>query len=233
MTRDEMEIFAQSFMDAGMKLTRAVRWSRERWVVDTGTSEDKARVVWSLLDRDRCFVEERGGFGPERSYRTWYPTRYWHRFRSDDVRRIWPVFMSLFAIIPTIIVLLVALGRIGPVVGFSVGVLEASIMIAVLIGTVIALRRYFTGESSLDVESLSTRLGIGIVVGLIWSLSIGWPTPVQVVGAVWVFVTSNIVWIASVGADRLRFDEIVERVGGRLPRPDALRLLDSLTHANR
>ncbi len=225
MRQDLLERYAEEFEAAGMTVERRTRRkAKTLFVITTGTREDWSQVVWSILDRDGCYIEEEHDHTGHFTYRTWYPTRYFERLWREGVRKFWLLFWAMLTLIPVILASPIGIAA---RTGAEVGAIEAVVIIALLVGILLGAAGYLRNEEGFDTMSLPPRLMTGMVVGLVWTAFLGIPSTTNIVGAVWVFVVSNFIWIGTVGYDRWRFERCVERVGGRLSRDEANRILHS------
>ena len=225
MRPDLLERYVEDFQAAGMTVERRTRRkAKTLFVITTGTREDWSQVLWSILEPDRCYVEEEHDHTGHFVYRTWYPTRYFERLWREGVRKFWLLFWVMLTLIPA---MLASPFGIAARTGAEVGVIEAVVIIALLVGLLLGAAGFLRDEGGFDTTSLPPRLMVGVLVGLVWAVFLGIPSTTNIVGAVWVFVISNFIWIGTVGYDRWRFEKCVERVGGRLSRDEANRRLQS------
>lgn len=182
-----------------------------------------ARVVWSLLGGDRCFIQhgdeitfgEHLNGAPETAFATWFPVRYVHRFLWDWRRR------SIFSAVNALIMLLVFLL---PIRTFSD---TWNVAITLMVGLLVflALVQYLFQEY--DTGGVWLRLGVGLVAGVLWAGAGGTLSPMTAAGAVWIFTFANLIAIATLGYDRSLFRSELRAVGGPLSETEALRTLDA------
>ncbi len=232
--RDRLKHCLDRFSEAGVDITEIERWRKPRLRIQAGVREDLALAVLSLMayiDRDHCLVERVDGPGMtwgETTYVVWYPTRWIHRFLSDEGRRFWPLFLSSAAI------LVVGVGAFAAGtarVEGGIGFLQVVGSVAFLVGVLAALWGWLRDKPGLGLDALWLRLTLGVVVGGLWALAVALPSATQVLGAVWVFTTTNILWIASIGYERWRLEETFDDLGGRLSWRQAHEVLDRTAEA--
>ncbi len=221
---DPMARYEDEFRAAGMSIKQIRLRGKKIHKISTQERHDWARVVWSLLDQRRVYIRER-----HRSYETYYPTTFWDRLRLDGNRQFMVVAMASLALLPLVVVLA---ARLGAFAGIELGPTSAVAFMAVPIAILLLLHRFLGEARALDLDTILLRLLLGLGVGLVWIAAASWPSPVDVLGAVWVFTVTNVVWVATVGADRYWFGEYVNRVGGLLSTDEAERLLDSWKHSS-
>jgi hypothetical protein len=216
--------FIADFKLIGMSVRSVKRWGKERFVIDTGKNQEWAQLVWSILGGDRCLVEE-DKFGFESAYRTWYPARYVHRLRSDQVRKIIFAIFALITLAPGFAALVF---HFNPFIG-SQRVLADVALFSLLTVLLFFVYRWLRWQG-LDVQSLPYRFFLGLVPGIVWTAATGVPTDLELIGAYWVFAVSNLLWLGTLGFDRSLQEDLLERVGGRLPWRQAM---NCLTEAKR
>jgi phosphoglycerol transferase MdoB-like AlkP superfamily enzyme len=198
---------------AGIEVERKKRWGRDLHLIRTGENHDRAQVVWSLLDRDKCLIIDRPGRTAMYSYETWYPTSLPYRILTTWYRR--NMLIPFVSIVVLLFVLLFLVRFTEPsAITWGYAAVVIIILLVVLAVLYFWLRRVVVTEA----RTLFHRLLLGVLVGLAWSLAVEKPTPVTLIGAVWVFVVANAILIGTVAYDRWLFDESVNHVGGLLSR---------------
>lgn len=221
----DIEWLVERFRAAGLDVRQRRRWLRDRFVAYTDGAW--ARVVWSMLGGDRCFIQHGGEitFGehlagaPEAEFATWFPVGYAHRFVGDWRRRSLLFFPSTIGMVLFVVPVILTVSD-----GWGIAV-------PALAGLLILLALVQYGLRDLDVGGVWLRLGVGVATGTLWALAGGAVTPMTVVGAVWAFTFGNLITIATLGYDRYLFRSELRSVGGPLSEVDTRRLLDEAERA--
>lgn len=223
MHRDFLLLEMASLEDAGIDV-RPLRGGR-RPLFRIETEDDEASlVVWSYLDVDRCFIEPMPRWTRGEGHRTQYPTGYFHRLVSDEDRRPMLGFVAI-ALMP---LLLAFAFRIYP------GVPLLILLAAVVLGAVVGFYYWWGDEREWGFEFALHRLVLGTILGLLWVAAVGAiPSAITILGAVWVFLGSNLVWASTIGIDRWLTSYAIAQVGERMSREKALKRLDEMRDRTR
>lgn len=199
-------------------------WGGTRFAISTGpgvNGVERARILWSLLDRDRSYIRDL-----RESYVTLYPTRWLYRLRADEGRSAILGMLGIYAGWPLVLLLLFHFGG-------SLGIPGdlAALLISAAFGFVTLAQGFwqvhdwFGDEEVFAWNDLRLKLLLGLIVGAVWSVGVQALSPLYAIGGLWVFAVSNLIWLQTVVYDRREFERHMEDVGGRLPRNVAVRRL--------
>lgn len=214
----------------GIKVQRVQIKGGIRYAVSTGALKGQTRELCSLLGREKCFVTKAKDSFSTSDFVVWFPTGYLYRLERDTDRKEAIGLFGVFAFIP--VLLAIALPFIDQDDAWKVGVT----ILVVLCLVWLAAHKFLTQAMSaevLDMKAWPSKFVIGLSVGAVWTL-VMWafsktvPQPWVFLGAFWIFIVANIVWLATLGYDRLRLEYELEAVDGKSASPDVNRFLDSL-----
>ena len=222
MSRQDDEVSIRLIEGAAIPVSRRRKLGAPRCRIETETGED-ARLVWSVLDRDRCFVEESPGHiynRPPQGWWTWYPAGPIFRFLGDVNARMGVVIFALFPF-----AILFALAYVREQMG-AVEVLASAVVLGGAYWALLA--KWLGGPGVFDVATMRTRFIIGMTAGAIWAFATRLPldTILEFAAAGFLtFLAANGLWLGTIGYHRYLFVELFGRVGDPLPREEARRIL--------